>query len=45
MPLDACSAQSRGSIGYVIQQTLENALHEAGLAYSPTPRSTSRQNR
>jgi carbamate kinase len=31
MPLDVCGADSQGGIGYMIQQTLRNLLHEQGL--------------
>lgn len=31
MPLGICVADSQGGIGYMIQQVLRNALHEAGL--------------
>ncbi|KQC03357.1 MAG: carbamate kinase [Methanoculleus sp. SDB] len=31
MPLDICGAESQGMIGYMIQQSLENALAEAGI--------------
>lgn len=30
-PLDVCSAESQGFIGYMMDQTLKNALHKAGL--------------
>lgn len=32
MPLDVCGADSQGGIGYMIQQTLQNVLHERGIA-------------
>ncbi|UCH82857.1 MAG: carbamate kinase [Candidatus Latescibacterota bacterium] len=32
MPLDVCGADSQGGIGYMIQQTLANVLHEKGRA-------------
>lgn len=32
MPLDVCGADSQGGIGYMIQQTLGNALRRRGLA-------------
>ncbi|MDD1659387.1 MAG: carbamate kinase [Methanomicrobiales archaeon] len=31
MPLDVCGAESQGMLGYMIQQTLENALRTAGI--------------
>lgn len=31
MPLDVCGAESQGMIGYMIQQSLENELRQAGL--------------
>jgi carbamate kinase len=31
MPLDVCGADSQGGLGYMIQQTLQNLLLEAGL--------------
>ncbi len=31
MPMDVCVAQSQGGIGYMLQQTLVNVLHEHGL--------------
>lgn len=31
LPLDVCVAQSQGEIGYLIQQTLQNLLRDAGL--------------
>ncbi|MDH3216758.1 MAG: carbamate kinase [Candidatus Krumholzibacteria bacterium] len=31
MPLDVCGADSQGGIGYMIQQSLRNALHRRGL--------------
>lgn len=31
MPLDVCGAESQGMLGYMIQQSLENALREAGI--------------
>lgn len=31
MPLDVCGAESQGFIGYLIQQSFVNALHNAGL--------------
>jgi carbamate kinase len=31
LPLDVCVADTQGGMGYVIQQTLTNALHAAGL--------------
>jgi carbamate kinase len=31
MPLDVCGADSQGGIGYMIQQSLANALSRAGL--------------
>jgi carbamate kinase len=30
MPLDVCGADSQGGIGYMIQQTLRNVMHEMG---------------
>ncbi|SHG85863.1 carbamate kinase [Ornithinibacillus halophilus] len=30
-PLDVCSAESQGFIGYMMEQTLRNELHELGL--------------
>jgi len=30
--LDVCDAETEGSIGYLLQQTLGNTLHEAGIA-------------
>ncbi len=30
MPLDVCDADSQGGLGYMIQQVLRNALHQAG---------------
>lgn len=30
-PLDACGAESQGSIGYIIQQTLHNRMKERGI--------------
>jgi carbamate kinase len=32
MPLDICGADSQGGLGYMIQQTLQNLLREAGVA-------------
>ena len=32
MPLDICGAESQGMIGYMLQQSLNEALREAGLA-------------
>ena len=32
MPLDVCGADSQGGIGYMIQQSLQNALHAMGVA-------------
>jgi carbamate kinase len=31
MPLDICGAESQGMLGYLIQQSLENALRDAGI--------------
>jgi len=31
MPLDVCGAESQGMLGYMIQQSLENALRDAGI--------------
>lgn len=31
MPMDVCVAQSQGGIGYMLQQTLVNVLHEHGV--------------
>jgi carbamate kinase len=31
MPLDVCGAESQGMLGYMIQQSLENALRNAGV--------------
>ena len=31
MPLDVCGAESQGMLGYLIQQSLENALRDAGV--------------
>ena len=31
MPLDVCVAQSQGQIGYILQQSLRNALQEKGI--------------
>ena len=31
MPLDVCGAESQGMLGYMIQQSLENALRAAGI--------------
>jgi carbamate kinase len=31
MPLDVCGAESQGMIGYMLQQSLQEALREAGL--------------
>ncbi len=31
MPLDVCGAESQGMLGYMIQQSLENALRTAGI--------------
>lgn len=31
MPLDVCGAESQGMIGYLLQQSLQGALREAGL--------------
>lgn len=31
MPMDVCVAQSQGGIGYMLQQTLVNVLHEHGM--------------
>ena len=31
MPLDICGAESQGMLGYLIQQSLENALRNAGI--------------
>jgi carbamate kinase len=31
MPLDVCGAESQGMLGYMIQQSLENALRKAGI--------------
>jgi len=31
MPLDVCGAESQGMLGYLIQQSLENALRAAGI--------------
>jgi len=31
LPLDACGAQTQGSIGYLLQQTLHETLHRHGL--------------
>jgi len=31
MPLDVCGADSQGGIGYMMQQSLQNELHHAGL--------------
>jgi carbamate kinase len=31
MPLDVCGADSQGGIGYMMQQSLQNELHRAGL--------------
>jgi carbamate kinase len=31
MPLDVCGAESQGLLGYMIQQSLENALRAAGI--------------
>lgn len=34
MPLDVCSAESQGFIGYMMEQSLKNALHEEELTSS-----------
>jgi carbamate kinase len=31
MPMDVCVAQSQGGIGYMLQQTLTNVLHDHGI--------------
>jgi carbamate kinase len=31
MPLDVCGADSQGGLGYMLQQTLQNLLHTAGI--------------
>lgn len=31
LPLDVCVADTQGGMGYMLQQCLANALHEAGL--------------
>jgi carbamate kinase len=31
MPLDVCGAESQGMIGYMLQQSLDNALKESGI--------------
>jgi carbamate kinase len=31
MPLDVCGAESQGMLGYMVQQSLENALRTAGI--------------
>src|SRR5262252_10117161 len=31
MPMDVCVAHSQGGIGYMLQQTLANVLHEHGV--------------
>jgi carbamate kinase len=31
MPIDVCGAESQGMLGYMIQQSLENALRNAGI--------------
>ena len=31
MPMDVCVAQSQGGIGYMLQQTLVNVLHDHGI--------------
>jgi carbamate kinase len=33
MPLDVCGAESQGMIGYMLQQSIEGALGEAGLDF------------
>ncbi|MEO8922067.1 MAG: carbamate kinase [Caldimonas sp.] len=32
MPMDVCVAHSQGGMGYMLQQTLANVLHEEGMA-------------
>lgn len=32
IPLDVCGADSQGAIGYALQQTLQNALYQRGIA-------------
>lgn len=32
MPMDVCVSHSQGGLGYMLQQSLANALHEAGIA-------------
>ena len=34
MPLDVCSAESQGFIGYMMEQSLKNALHQEELTSS-----------
>lgn len=34
LPLDVCSAESQGFIGYMMDQTLKNKLHELGVSNS-----------
>jgi len=33
MPLDVCGAESQGMIGYMLQQSMRNEMHEAGLEF------------
>ena len=32
MPMDICVAHSQGGMGYMLQQTLANVLHDKGVA-------------
>ena len=34
MPMDVCVAQSQGGMGYMLQQTLANVLHDHGVERS-----------
>ena len=39
MPMDVCVAHSQGGIGYMLQQTLENALRQrTGNSFASVPR-------
>jgi len=33
MPLDVCGAESQGMIGYMLQQSMRNEMHKAGLEF------------
>ena len=40
MPMDVCVAQSQGGIGYMLQQTLANILHDHGISMAVSAIST-----